>query len=126
MRNALTISLLLFLTCACKAQVADQLAPEAFKAQIEKEANSYKILDLRTNEEVAQGKVPGAEQLDFFSEDFEVKLSELNKETTYYIYCKLGGRSGKTFTKMKELGFEKVYDMQGGMDAWKAAALETE
>jgi len=126
MRNALIISLLFFSNSACSAQVENKLTPEVFKMQIENETDLYQILDLRTDDEIAQGKVPGAEQLDFFGEDFDANLNELNKEATYYIYCRSGNRSGKTYAKMKSLGFEKVYDMEGGMNAWKAKGFETE
>ncbi|MEP2025379.1 MAG: rhodanese-like domain-containing protein [Reichenbachiella sp.] len=126
MRNVLIISLLLLFNVACIAQVAEKLPPEQFKSQIEKETNTYKILDLRTDEEVEQGMVPTAEQLNFYGEDFEELLGQLDKKTTYYIYCRSGGRSGKTFATMKSLGFDNVYELDGGMNAWKSAGLETE
>lgn len=126
MRNGFFLALLLSLTISCQGQVANQLAPEAFKSQIEKEEGAFKVLDLRTDKEVSEGMVPGAEQLDFLADDFDSKLSELNKSTTYYIYCRSGGRSGRALTQMTELGFEKVYELQGGMNAWKTAGLETE
>ncbi|WP_422358550.1 rhodanese-like domain-containing protein [Reichenbachiella sp.] len=126
MRNAICLTLLLFSAISCQSQVANQLSAEAFKAQIENEENSFKVLDLRTDEEVATGMVPGAEQLDFLSDDFDSKLRALNKENTYYIYCKSGGRSGKTLNQMTELGFKKVYELEGGMNAWKASGLTTE
>ncbi|MDW3210907.1 MAG: rhodanese-like domain-containing protein [Reichenbachiella sp.] len=126
MRNTIILVLLLSMTISCQAQVPNQLSPVAFKSQIEKEDDAFKILDLRTDKEVSEGMVPGAEQLDFLADDFDSKLSELNKSTTYYIYCRSGGRSGRALTQMTELGFEKVYEMQGGMNAWKSAGLETE
>lgn len=126
MKNVFNISVLLFLTLGCSAQTSELLSPEQFKTQIAEESGSFKILDLRTDEEVAEGKVPGAGQLDFYDDEFELKLEDLNKQTTYYIYCRSGGRSGKTRNKMKELGFQKVYEMQGGMNAWKAKGLEME
>lgn len=126
MRNAIILVLLFSMTISCQAQVANQLSPVAFKSQIEKEDDAFKILDLRTDKEVSEGMVPGAEQLDFLADDFDSKLSELNKSTTYYIYCRSGGRSGRALTQMTELGFKKVYELQGGMNAWKTAGLETE
>lgn len=126
MRNAWFVLGLLIMSVSCTAQVSEKLDPQAFQNQIQSDSGEFKILDLRTDEEVAEGKVPGAEQLDFYSDDFENQLKKLNKQATYYIYCRSGGRSGKTLDKMKELGFEQVYDMQGGMNAWKAAGLPAE
>ena len=126
MRNAWFVLGLLIMSVSCTAQVLEKLDPQAFQNQIQSDSGEFKILDLRTDEEVVEGKVPGAEQLDFYSDDFESQLKKLNKQATYYIYCRSGGRSGKTLDKMKELGFEQVYDMQGGMNAWKAAGLPAE
>ncbi|WP_420581321.1 rhodanese-like domain-containing protein [Reichenbachiella sp.] len=126
MRNVICLILLLAVGTSCQGQVANQLSPKSFQAQIDQEQENFVILDLRTDEEVAEGKVPGAEQLDFYGDDFDEKLKALNKETTYYIYCRSGGRSGKTLSQMKDLGFKKVYEMRGGMNAWKAKGLEIE
>ncbi len=76
------------------------------------------ILDVRKPNEFRAGKIDGAINIDYFAPDFRDQLGALDKSASYLVYCKKGGRSAKATTIMKELGFEKVYDMSGGYDQW--------
>jgi len=75
------------------------------------------ILDVRTPEEIAQGNVKGSMHLDYRNPNFETELKKLQKDKTYFVYCKSGGRSGKTIKKMEELGFSRAYNILGGYTA---------
>lgn len=79
------------------------------------------LIDLRTNEEVAAGFIPGAAQIDFYAADFEAQLENLPKDAHYLIYCNSGNRSGTTLRIMKDLGFSQVTELGGGIQAWIAA-----
>jgi rhodanese-related sulfurtransferase len=77
------------------------------------------LLDVRTPAEVEAGHLPGAEDIDFRSGHFADEIDTLDREATYLIYCRTANRSGLAFDWMKEMGFEKVYDMQGGIRLWE-------
>ena len=76
------------------------------------------LLDVRTPGEVADGMIPGAVVIDFTAPDFADKISTLNKDKTYLVYCKVGGRSSRAIEQMKGVGFSKLYNLEGGYDAW--------
>lgn len=76
------------------------------------------LLDVRTPSEVAEGMIPGAMVIDFTAPDFTDKISNLDKEKTYLVYCKAGGRSSRAIEQMKGVGFKKLYNLEGGYDAW--------
>lgn len=84
------------------------------------------IIDVRTAEEIAQGMIPGAVQIEFESSQMKDMLNELNKDEPMLVYCAAGGRSGKTMELMKDMGFTKVYNLDGGMGAWQAASMPVE
>ncbi len=84
------------------------------------------ILDVRTPEEVAQGKIPGASVLNIYDDDFERKLNLMQKDKPIYVYCRSGGRSSQAARKMVELGFSAVYNLDGGIGAWNKANLPTQ
>ncbi len=86
-----------------------------------KTSTNIQLIDVRTPEEVAKGSIEGAINYNFYDADFEEKIKSLNPETATYIYCKSGGRSGKTAKLLTKLGFQEVYDLKGGFNAWKAA-----
>jgi len=81
--------------------------------------SDFVILDVRTPEEFAEGFIAGAENIDIKSQDFNEKLDKLDKNKTYLVYCKRGGRSSKASEVMKSKGFGKVYNMLGGFMKWK-------
>lgn len=72
------------------------------------------IIDVRTPEEYKQGHLKEADyNLNIVSGTFKQKLKELDKDQSYYLYCRTGSRSGKAAKIMKNNGFEKVYNIGG-------------
>ncbi len=84
-----------------------------------KGTTNAKLVDVRTSEEFQQGAIEGAINIDFQANDFESKISQLDKNQPTFIYCQAGGRSGKALKKMRELGFKEVYELQNGYRSWK-------
>ncbi len=81
----------------------------------------FVLLDIRTPAEVEAGHISGAVNLDFYDPAFRDDLAALDRDKVYLIYCRTGNRSGQAYSIMKELGFERVYDMGGGITQWIAA-----
>lgn len=94
-----------------------KLDAKAFRERSAKEPNSV-ILDVRTPEEVNAGIIPGAKVIDFRTSDFASKIGQLDKNKTYFVYCKAGGRSSRTVDMMKNAGFKHIYELDGGFDDW--------
>jgi phage shock protein E len=84
------------------------------------------ILDIRTPEEFATGHIPGAINIDYYSPDFEQKLRTLNLDVPYVMYCNSGNRSANALPLMDSIGFEEVYELDGGIQAWYAAGEPVE
>lgn len=119
--------LLLFLFIAnlysCQSQSTGKaVSPKVFSEQM-KTAKDPVILDVRTPEEFAEGYIPNAINLDFYKPDFKAQVAKLNKEQTYFVYCKAGGRSASAADIMRKEGFKKVVDLDGGITAWEEAKL---
>ena len=96
---------------------------QEFKNKISQTQDAI-IIDVRTPEEYAQVHIKSAINIDFYEKDFPNKLEKLDKEKTYLIYCRSGNRSGQTLNLMRQMGFKKVYDLQGGIKAWMASGFE--
>lgn len=73
------------------------------------------ILDVRTKEEYDSGHVEKAINIDYNSADFSKKISALDKNKTYLVYCRSGNRSSKAVSEMKGLGFTSIYNLSGGV-----------
>lgn len=78
------------------------------------------ILDVRTDEEVISGKVPQSINIDIYKgQGFIYKIEELDKDKTYFVYCRSGARSAQACSIMNQLGFEHTYNLEGGIMQWE-------
>ncbi|MCL2830787.1 MAG: rhodanese-like domain-containing protein [Betaproteobacteria bacterium] len=81
------------------------------------------VLDVRDAEEFAAGHLPGARNI--APESFSSRTNELEKlkKKPLIIYCKTGQRALKAAADLKKLGFETVFNLEGGINAWTSAGL---
>lgn len=100
---------------------ATDLDPQAF--QTKATADKGIILDVRTPDEISRGKIKDATTIDWKDERFEKKAALMQKDRPIFVYCAAGGRSAKAAEKLEQLGFTKVYNLAGGLTAWKASGL---
>ncbi|WP_111672002.1 rhodanese-like domain-containing protein [Algoriphagus litoralis] len=84
------------------------------------------LIDVRTPEEVAEGHLPGALNINFLGENFSEEIQTLNKNKTYLLYCRSGSRTRKAADQMQKAGFKKVYMLEGGITAWNEAGKPIE
>ncbi len=89
------------------------LPGRAFKQQLAESPNAV-LLDVRTAREFAGGTIPGALQIDFLSLNFAKKVQLLDKDATYFVFCRSGNRSGQACKIMHKLGFD-VRNLSGGI-----------
>ena len=82
------------------------------------------LLDVRTAEEFAAGHLPGAVNIDVESPDFAAGIASLDPSKPYAVYCRSANRSKVAMTAMQGAGFTYLYDLAGGINAWKSAGGE--
>ena len=98
-------------------QVVTQLDPSSFKKAIE--SKSVQLVDVRTPEEFEEGHISNADNVDYLGDAFEKGIQKFDKSEPIYVYCRSGNRSGKAIKIMVELGFDKIYELDGGFLAWE-------
>ncbi|MBS1514008.1 MAG: rhodanese-like domain-containing protein [Bacteroidetes bacterium] len=94
----------------------------SFKEKMQNQ--EYVIIDVRTSEEHNTKKIAHSLQLDFYAPDFQSQIEKLDKDKVYLVYCRSGNRSGQAMDMMKNMGFEEVYNLDGGIIGWEANNLE--
>jgi len=52
------------------------------------------------------------------------KMASLDKQKSYYIYCKSGSRSSQACALMNQMGFEKTYNLLGGITEWEGPIIQ--
>lgn len=85
----------------------------------------FVILDVRRPSEYEIKHLEKGVNIDYYLTDFATILSTLNKNKTYLIHCASGGRSGQVYTMMQNMNFQKVYNMDYGLNAWSSAGYPT-
>ncbi len=129
---ALSVSLVIgvTLTGGCvrdETATIEDITPQEALTLIQNNQNNpdFVIIDVRTQEEFVGEHIENATNIDFYSETFRDTLNTLDKNKTYLIYCRSGGRSGSALDIMAELNFEKVYNILGGINLWKTEGFPT-
>ena len=123
MNNLLrTIGSIFLALVSFSAQAAgDVIAPkEASTLSSEKKAI---IIDVREDDEWNAGHIAGAVHIPL--NQINNRLAELQpyKDGTIITQCRSGRRSMKALELLKVAGFNKVYNMDGGLQAWEQQGL---
>lgn len=122
MKNFLIlICSVLLLGCSSNSHSYINLNSIEFQKAIEKEGGV--ILDVRTPQELYSGAIENASTIDFYDQDFERKISKIQKDKTVFVYCKSGGRSSQAAKLLVKSGQAKVVNLSGGIMAWQATQL---
>ncbi len=95
--------------------------PAEFKKLID--TDDVILLDVRTPKEVQQGHIKGSSSINFYSKDFVEKINLINKEKAICVYCRSGNRSSKAAKILQKNGFNRIYNLDGGVKAWDSASL---
>lgn len=120
MRKMLLFLFAFLLLTACQS-VINPIKTEELRS-INK--SGIQLIDVRTPEEFAEYHIEGAKNIDIFSEDFDEQIQQLDKNEPVYVYCRSGKRSNDAAQKMQKMGFQKIYDLQGGILEWEKMMQE--
>lgn len=114
-------------TVACQSTAKSEakfqsLGATEFSKKLQIEANAQ-LLDVRTEGEFAEKKLANALNLDYNNLEFRTLASKFDKQKPTFVYCLSGARSKSAAAILSEMGFEKVYNLEGGILAWQHAGL---
>lgn len=74
------------------------------------------LIDVREADEFEYAQIPGA-VLKPLGGIYQW-AQELDKDQEYVLYCHTGGRSWQAMYMLERMGFKKVFNLGGGIDAW--------
>ena len=86
--------------------------------------NNANIIDVRTPDEYKISHIPNSKNIDFYNQhNFMQEINKLDKNQSYYVYCRSGIRSANSCALMKELGFKKTFNLVGGIVEWNGKLI---
>ncbi|MBN8546794.1 MAG: rhodanese-like domain-containing protein [Ignavibacteria bacterium] len=102
--------------------VVKNLSPSEFLDGYKNDPDAV-LIDVRTPEENSEKRIPNSLNIDIYSPSFQQEILELDREKSYYLYCRSGSRSFHAGLFMGQNGFTKVYNLDSGILGWR---FETE
>ncbi|MDG2395280.1 rhodanese-like domain-containing protein [Candidatus Thioglobus sp.] len=79
------------------------------------------VLDVREKKELKSGYIKGSTHIPL--SDVKNKLDKLDKDKSILVYCRSGSRSAHIAGVLTRNEYENVYNLKGGIQAWKRAKL---
>ncbi|MDQ7816814.1 MAG: rhodanese-like domain-containing protein [Melioribacteraceae bacterium] len=100
-----------------RGQTVANLDSETFEKMIN-EIDDAVILDVRTQDEYKTVRIPNSILIDIYKPTFLGEIEKLDRNKTYFIYCRSGSRSHHAAVQMQKMDFEKVYNLESGIIQW--------
>lgn len=82
------------------------------------------LIDVRTPDEYADGHLVDARNINVLDEQFRDRVEGLDRDSTYYLYCRSGNRSGRAAETMAAMGFRSIYNI-GAFEGLAEAGADT-
>ncbi len=99
-----------------------EIFPRELKARMDR-GDDPLVLDVREMEEVAIAPFPRAAHIPMG--EIPSRLGELDPESEIVVVCHHGIRSAQVAAYLSSMGFERVLNLTGGIDAWSVAVDST-
>ena len=81
------------------------------------------VVDLRPIGDFEKGHIPGSKNVQMSQFDPESKQLAAARALPVVLVCKAGQSAGAAAKRLKQAGFEQVYVLEGGIQAWQQADL---
>lgn len=105
-------------------QIVKVIDVATFSTAISKE--NVQLIDVRTEEEWQEGHLKNAQRFEINNPNWDEQIATLDKTKPVYVYCAKGVRSARSAKQLKKAGFTEIYDLDGGIIAWKEAGKPIE
>jgi rhodanese-related sulfurtransferase len=118
---AVSGGMLLFTTLRGTGGGKNSLTPSEATQLINRQ--DAQIVDVREPDEYAAGHLPESRNIP--AARLEERAGELDKfkDTPLILVCQTGARSGAACPRLTKLGFSRVSNLGGGLNAWREAGL---
>jgi molybdopterin/thiamine biosynthesis adenylyltransferase/rhodanese-related sulfurtransferase len=105
---------------------ARQVVPEQGPAEVKKRLDAGEplvVVDVRDPDEYRDGHIEPAANISRGFLEFRIGTVASDPATPLVLYCQTGLRSMLAARQLKELGYEKVVNLQGGFQKWAQSGL---
>ena len=101
--------------CAAQDTLKNEISVQELKQLWGQNTDLY-LLDVREENEWKIARIEGAHLKPMST--LEKNFKDIPKDQPVYCFCKLGGRSKKAIEFLQSQGYQKLFLVRGGIDAW--------
>lgn len=94
-----------------------EITVKKLKNILDSKGKKILLIDVRESDEYRIANIQGAQLIPL--RRLKIEAGKIDASKDIYVYCKTGGRSTEAVRILKELGFTKVKNVKGGIDAWR-------
>ena len=98
------------------ANTVQEISVKELKNIMDQKSKGFYLLDVREQFEWELAKIDGAVLKPLSS--LKDKYQDIPKDKRVFVHCKLGGRSRQAAEFLKTKGYQNVFNVKGGIDAW--------
>ena len=92
---------------------------DELKARLEqRQEKPFTLVDVREKDEFRAGFIPGAVHIPRGHLEMQAEQKLPDKNAEIVVYCRTGNRSTRVVEFLQDSGFEKVWNLTGGIRAW--------
>ena len=121
----IVFGLIFFSLIGCKGQLETgikDISVEEMQSLLK--IDDVQLVDVRTPEEFKAGYIANAQNIDYYSPTIDEDILKLDKNKPVIVYCRSGKRSRDCSEKLLEAGFQKIYNLEGGIIQWEHEGKE--
>jgi adenylyltransferase/sulfurtransferase len=100
------------------APAIPEITPKELKERLDRK-DPIVLLDVREPHEAAIADLPEVGQLRIPMRELPARVGELDPSSELIIYCRSGARSGRITLALQAHGFQRVWNLKGGMLKWR-------
>lgn len=116
------ISLLVAFTTSCLESKPEEInIISAEEADQLLDTSDIQVIDVRTEKAFLEKHLANAVNIPLESDNLEELISKISKDKPVLLYCNRGGMSAQCAQILKDKGFTKIYDLDGGLSKWEAS-----
>lgn len=93
-----------------------EITPEELNQQLDQ--GKITVIDVRENEELSTGHLPAAIFIPRGFLELRIEATAPERGQAICLYCGGGNRSALAARSLQELGYTKVYSLEGGISRW--------
>ena len=102
------------------------ISTEEYREQFASGRNgAYQFIDVREDEEYAEGHIPGTINIPL--SEFMARVDEISEELPALLVCNTGVRSSQAALYLASMGYDELYNLEEGTKGWmnKGYAVES-